>query len=262
MNLNLTGKSVLVAASSKGIGKAIAACFASEGAHVMLCSRHEDDLKAASKELREHYNVQVHYKAVDLSVRQDIEDLVQAASEAFGGLDILVTNSGGPPSGKFEDIDDVVWEQAFHQNLMSVVRLIRYSLPLLKRSNNGRIVNITSTSVKQPIEGLILSNTYRAGIAGLAKTLAHELAPYGILINTVAPGKISTDRIFELDKLKAESLNTNMEDIKSRAEMNIPLGRYGQPDELAKMVVFLASTANSYTTGQTLLVDGGMVRSL
>ncbi|WP_055108121.1 SDR family oxidoreductase [Paenibacillus ihumii] len=262
MNLNLTGKRVLVAASSKGIGKAIAACFAGEGAHIMLCSRHEEDLKAAAEELRERYDAQVHYKTADLSMKQDIEDLVQAAAEAFGGLDILVTNSGGPPSGKFEDIEDETWEQAFHQNLMSVIRLIRCSLPHLKRSKNGRIVNITSTSVKQPIEGLILSNTYRAGIAGLAKTLAHELAADGILINTVAPGRIATDRTYHLDKLKAESMNTNIEDIRARAEQSIPLGRYGQPDELAKMVVFLASTANSYTTGQTLLVDGGMVKSL
>lgn len=262
MNLNLTGKKVLVAASSKGIGKAIAACFASEGAHIMLCSRHEDDLKAAAEELRGHYNAQVHYKVTDLSVKQDIEDLVQATAEAFGGLDILVTNSGGPPSGRFEEMEDDAWEHAFHQNLMSVIRLIRCSLPYLKRSKNGRIVNITSTSVKQPIEGLILSNTYRAGIAGLAKTLAHELAPDGILINTVAPGRIATDRIYQLDKHKAESMNTPIEEIRARAEQNIPLGRYGQPDELAKMVVFLASTANSYTTGQTILVDGGMVKSL
>ncbi|AZK47481.1 SDR family oxidoreductase [Paenibacillus lentus] len=262
MNLNLAGKKVLVAASSKGIGKAIAACFAGEGANVMLCSRHEDDLKAAANEIRELYDVQVHYKVTDLAAKQDIESLVQTTTEVFGGLDILVTNSGGPPSGRFEDMEDEAWEQAFQQNLMSVIRLIRCSLPYLKRSVSGRIVNITSTSVKQPIEGLILSNTYRAGIAGLAKTLAHELAPEGILINTVAPGRVATDRTYHLDQQKAKLLNTNIEEIRARAEQNIPLGRYGQPNELAKTVVFLASSANSYTTGQTLLVDGGMVKSL
>ncbi|OBZ14242.1 3-oxoacyl-ACP reductase [Bacillus sp. FJAT-27264] len=262
MDLNLKGKNVLVAASSKGIGKAVAEQFASEGANVMICSRNTDTLITAAEDLRQRFDTNIYDKKADLSRKEDIEELVQAAVAAFGGIDVVVTNAGGPPSGTFEDTDDALWEQAFNQNLMSVIRLIRCTLPFLRESDSARIVNIASTSVKQPIDGLILSNTFRAGIAGLAKTLSNELAPYGILINTVAPGRIATDRTLYLDRLKSDILNTNVEDIRTQSEKAIPLSRYGQPDELAKMVVFLCSQANTYTTGQTVVVDGGMVKSI
>lgn len=262
MNLNLKDKKVLVAASSKGIGRAIAEGFASEGANVMICSRNVEMLKSTADDIRQRFDASIQYKVADLTQKEDIEELIQATVEAFGGLDVVVTNSGGPPSGTFQDTNDELWEQAFNQNLLSVIRLIRCSLPYLKQSNSARIVNITSTSVKQPIDGLILSNTFRAGIAGLAKTLSNELASDGILVNTIAPGRIATDRTLYLDRHKAEALNISLEEVRSLSEQNIPLKRYGQPDELAKMVVFLSSEANSFTTGQTLIVDGGMVKSI
>ncbi|MDQ0492824.1 SDR family oxidoreductase [Paenibacillus brasilensis] len=262
MNLNLKNKNVLVTASSKGIGRAIAEQFASEDANVMICSRNADLLKETAEDLRGRFDTNIYDKVADLTRKEDIMELVQTAVEAFGGLDIVITNAGGPPGGTFENTDDTLWEQAFNQNLMSVIRLIRCSLSFLKQSNSARIVNIASTSVKQPIDGLILSNTLRAGIAGLTKTLSNELAPYGILINTVAPGRIATDRTLYLDLLKSDALHTSVEEIQAQSKKSIPLGRYGQPDELAKMVVFLCSEANSYTTGQTVIVDGGMVKSI
>ncbi|WP_340021692.1 SDR family oxidoreductase [Paenibacillus sp. FSL K6-1096] len=262
MNLKLKGKNVLVAASSKGIGRAVAEEFAAEGANVALCSRNEEQLRKTAEEIRERYGVKVYSLQADLTVKADIEAFVQGAVSALGGLDVLVTNSGGPPGGTFEEMEDEQWEKAFQQNLMSVIRLIRGALPHLKQSGAGRIANIASISVKQPIDGLILSNTFRTGIAGLAKTLAGELAPYGILINTVGPGRIATDRTLYLDGLKAEARQVPIEEIRAESERSVPLHRYGQPEEIARMIVFLCSEANSYSTGQTVMVDGGLVRGL
>lgn len=262
MDLKLRGKNVLVAASSKGIGRAVAEEFAKEGANVALCSRNEEQLHKTAEEIKEHYGVKVYSHQADLTVKSDIEAFVQGTVSALGGLDVLITNSGGPPGGTFEEMEDEQWELAFQQNLMSVIRLIRGALPHLKQSGAGRIANIASISVKQPIDGLILSNTFRTGIAGLAKTLAGELAPYGILINTVGPGRIATDRTLYLDGLKAEARQVSIEEIRAESERSVPLGRYGQPEEIARMIVFLCSEANSYSTGQSIMVDGGLVRGL
>ncbi|MGZ6505475.1 MAG: SDR family oxidoreductase [Tumebacillaceae bacterium] len=262
MDLGLTGKVVLVMAASKGLGRATATEFAREGARVMIASRNEEALQTTAEEIREATGGEVAYCVTDVSKREDIDRLMQKTIETYGALNVLVTNAGGPPGGTFDDFEDDVWEQVFQSNLLSVVRLVRAALPHLRQSGGGRILNIASTSIKQPIPGLILSNTFRAGVLGLAKSLSIELAPENILVNTIAPGRIATDRIVELDGLYAEATGQSMDEIRRLQEQNIPLGRYGTPEEFARIVTFLGSDANSYLTGQALLVDGGMVRAL
>ncbi|MBD8840577.1 MULTISPECIES: SDR family oxidoreductase [Paenibacillus] len=262
MDMGLQGKKALVLASSRGLGKAVAAQLAAEGADVMLASRSEEKLAAVKQELLAlGGGGRVEYCATDVTRKEDIEALIGKTAELFGQIDILVNNSGGPPSGSFESLTDEDWERAFELNVLSYVRLIRGALPYMKE-RGGHIVNIASTSVKQPIPGLVLSNTFRTGVFGLAKTLSQELAPYGILINTVAPGRIATDRIRELDAARAEQNGISEEEVSDQFRKEIPLGRYGQPEEFAKAVVFLLSGANTYITGTSLIVDGGMVRAL
>jgi 3-oxoacyl-[acyl-carrier protein] reductase len=262
MDLGLQNKVVLVTAGSKGLGKATALEFAREGARVMIASRSEADLQKAAKEIQELTGGEVDVCVADLSKREDIENLLAKTVERFGSLDVLVTNAGGPPAGRFDDFEDEVWEQVFQANLMSVVRLIRAALPHLRANGGGRILNITSASVKQPIEGLLLSNVFRAGVLGLAKTLSVELAKDNILINTIAPGRIATDRTLSLDEIRAKATGTTVEEARGENLKHIPLGRYGTPEEFAKVVVFLGSDANTYVTGTSILVDGGMIKAL
>lgn len=263
MDLGLQGKSVIVTAASKGLGKAIAKEFAAEGAHVFISSRNEEELKKAKDEIRsETGNLYVHYARCDITNLQDIKDLSMKAAERNGTVDVLINNAGGPPAGTFDDVDDQAWQGAFELNLLSLVRSIRTVLPYMRKQGSGHIVNLASSSIKQPIDNLILSNTFRAGIVGLSKSLSQELAKDNILINTVGPGRIATDRVEHLDKVKAKKLNLSYEEVKSRSEQSIPFGRYGRPEEFAKMVVYLCSEANTYVTGQSLLVDGGMVKAL
>ncbi|WP_126424638.1 SDR family oxidoreductase [Brevibacillus marinus] len=261
MELNLEGKTALVVASSQGLGKAIAAELVKEGANVMLTSRDQAKLQAVQEELTQLGKGNVAYHRADITKPDEIKDLVQAARERFGKIDILINNAGGPPGGTFEQFSDQDWQNAFELNLLSYVRIIREVLPDLKREG-GRIVNIASSSIKQPIPGLILSNTFRLGIVGLTKTLAEELAPYNILVNTVAPGRIATDRVAFLDQLKANKLGISREEVEAQSKQQIPLGRYGTPEEFAKVVVFLVSGASTYITGSSLLVDGGMVKAI
>lgn len=260
MDLNLTGKNALVVASSKGLGKAIAAQLAAEGANVMLTSRSPEQLEQTKQELLQTAQGQVECTPCDITKLDDIQALVAATRKRLGPIDILINNAGGPPGGGFDQVDDAAWQSAFELNLLSYVRLIREVLPDLKQSG-GRIINVTSSSIKQPIPGLILSNAFRMGILGLAKSLADELAPYNILVNTVAPGRISTDRTAYLDQLKADKRGINKEQVVEESLRNIPLQRYGDPIEFAKVVCFLASDASSYMSGSTIMVDGGMVRS-
>ncbi len=262
MDLGLTGKSVLVLASSRGLGKASALEFARAGACVMLSSRSEARLADTAAELRDVSGGDVQYCACDLTVAEQIDGLVSRTIDVFGTLDVLVNNAGGPPPGDFEQLDDAAWQHAFELNLLSYVRAMRVALPQMKAQGGGRIVNFASSSVKAPIPGLLLSNTLRAGIVGLAKSLSQELAPHGILINTVGPGIIQTDRIVELNQAKADGTGMSYADVEQAALANIPLGRFGEPEEFARLVVFLGSMANTYITGQTLVVDGGMVKSL
>ncbi|MDO7906475.1 SDR family oxidoreductase [Paenibacillus sp. JX-17] len=261
MDLNLNGRKALVLASSQGLGKAIAAQLVQEGADVMLASRSVEKLKQAKEELSALGDGQVEYCAADVTNREDVDTLVKRTSELFGRIDILVCNAGGPKSAKFEELLDEDWEQAFQLNLMSTVRIIRAALPHMK-GLGGHIINLTSTSIKQPIPGLVLSNTFRLGVAGLTKTLSEELAPYSILVNTVAPGRIGTDRIAQLNAKQAERQGISVEAYAEQSQNEIPLGRFGTPEEFAKSVVFLLSGANTYITGTTLVVDGGLVKSL
>ncbi len=181
---------------------------------------------------------------------------------SFMRLDVLITNAGGPPAGNFDKFSDEDWQGAFELNLLSVVRLIRAALPHMREKGYGRIVNFTSSSIKQPLDNLILSNVFRTGVLGLSKSLSAELAPDGILINTLGPGRIATDRLASLDETRAENQGVPVEEVRRQSEASIPLGRYGQPDEFARVATFLASEANTYVTGQALLADGGMVRAL
>lgn len=261
MDLNLKNKKALVVASSQGLGKAVAAQLAKEGAKVMITSRDEAKLKSVQQEFREQFNADVEYCRADVTDSEDIKKLIQHTAETLGGIDILINNAGGPPGGTFETLTDEDWEKAFQLNLLSHVRLIREALPELKK-NGGRIINIASSSIKQPIPGLLLSNTFRLGIVGMTKTLSAELADYNILINTVAPGRIATDRVDYLDQHTADREKISKEEVSERAKSKIPLRRYGTPEEFANVVTFLASDASSYVTGSSILVDGGMVQAL
>jgi 3-oxoacyl-[acyl-carrier protein] reductase len=263
VDLGMSGKVALVTAASKGLGRAIATELAREGARVVISSRDEEALSRTATEIREETGAEVDYRAADLRNAADIEALVSHAAERFGGVDILVNNTGGPPAGTFEDLDDEAWQTAFEQILLSLIRCVRGVLPHMREGEPwGRIVNVASSSVKQPIENLTLSNTFRAGLAGLAKSLSLELAPDGILVNTLGPGRISTARSESMDASQAGSQGVSVEEVRGSFESRIPLGRYGTPEEFARVAAFLASPANGYVTGQAILVDGGMVRAL
>jgi 3-oxoacyl-[acyl-carrier protein] reductase len=260
MNLGLTDKPVIVCASSAGLGKATALEFAREGARVMLCSRRSAELERAAAAIKAETGNEPAMTVVDLTTPADIRRLVESTVAAFGGVFALVNNSGGPPAGTFDQFDDTAWQHAFELNLLSYVRTTRAALPHLRQAR-GRIVNFTSSSVKSPIENLILSNTFRTGVMGLTKTLAGEFGRDGILVNVLGPGRIHTDRVEHLDTLRATKLNTSVEHVRSEMAKAIPLGRDGTPDEFARAAVFLASPANTFITGQTILVDGGMTKA-
>lgn len=262
MDLGLQGKTALVLASSKGLGKATSLKFAEEGANVMLVSRNEALLAQTANEIQEKTNGNISFKVCDITNAQSIKATVQATVDTFGSVDILVNNAGGPPAGSFADFDDDAWQKSFELNLLSYIRTIREVLPHMRKQGGGRILNIASSSIKQPIDGLILSNTFRNGIAGLAKSLASELGKDNILVNTLGPGRIGTDRLNELDSVIAGKKGVTPDDVKASFAGMIPLGRYGTPEEFANMAVFLCSEANTYVTGQAFLVDGGMVKAL
>ncbi|MBN8209614.1 SDR family oxidoreductase [Bacillus sp. NTK071] len=263
MDLNLKGKSVVVTAASKGLGKATALAFAEEGASVVLSSRSAGELKKACEEIiQETGNTQVTWKVCDVTKGDDINELMTFAADTNGTIDALINNAGGPPAGGFEKFSDEEWQHAFELNLLSFVRTSRAVIPYMRSQGSGRIVNIASSSIKQSLDNLILSNTFRAGIVGFAKSLSQEYAEHNILINTVGPGRIATDRVAQLDQIRAEQLGMTTNDLKSKVEQSIPIKRYGEPEEFAKMVVFLASGANTYVTGQSLVVDGGLVKAL
>ena len=262
MDLGLEGKVALVMAASKGLGRAVATELAREGARVVISSRDADALAQTAAEIAEETGAEVEHRAADLTRAEDVRTLVSYVTDRFGGVDVLVNNTGGPSAGTFDDFDDEGWQTAFELVLLSLIRAVRGVLPSMRERGGGRIVNIASSSIKQPIENLILSNTFRAGIAGLAKSLAVELAPDGILVNTIGPGRISTARSQSMDASRAETLGVPVEEVRGQVESQIPLGRYGTPEELARVAAFLASPANSYVTGQAILLDGGMVRAL
>ncbi|NGZ74391.1 SDR family oxidoreductase [Saccharibacillus alkalitolerans] len=262
MDTGLKGKSVFVAAASKGLGRAAALEFAREGANVTIASRSAEHLSEAKRAIGEATGTAVNTVVMDAGKEEDVRRAIGEAAEALGGLDVLVCNAGGPPGGRFDDFSDRDWQAAYELNLLGTIRMIREALPHMRRSGGGRIVTLTSTSIKQPIDGLILSNVFRAGVNALTKTLAAELAPDGILVNTVAPGRIATGRIRELDEANAKKSGRPLQEIQAENERSIPLGRLGQPDEFGRAVVFYGSFANTYATGQAILVDGGAIKAL
>ena len=262
MDLELTGRVALVTAASKGLGRATARQLAAEGARVMISSRGAEQLARTAAEIAEQTGARVEHCAADVSSAADLARLLAETEQRLGGVDVLVNNAGGPRAGGFDALDDAAWQEAFELNLLSSVRLVRGVLPHMRAQRWGRIVTIASSSIKQPIEDLLLSNSFRVALLGLAKTLAVEFAPDGVLINTLGPGRIATDRVATLDAGRASRAGVPVEDVRARAEAGIPLGRYGTPEEFAKVAPFLASGANTYVTGQAFLVDGGMVRAL
>ena len=262
MDLGIKGKTALVVAASKGMGKASAMGLAAEGARVVMCARGEAALKEAAGEVKQKTGAEVLALAADASRPADIARVVAEANRAFGGVDILVANVGGPPPGPFEQMTDEQWKAAFEQVHLSTVRFIREVLPHMKQAKWGRILAIQSSSVKQPVEGLVLSNGIRPGIAGLFKTLAGDLASHGITVNLVLPGRIMTDRFKEHQTDRAKRSGITFYKQVELSSADIPMGRIGTPEEFAAMVVFLASVRASYVTGTAVQVDGGLIRSV
>ena len=258
MDLGLKGKVAIVAGSSKGLGRAVALELAQEGANVVVCSRDETLLVETAQAIGTQTGVQVLAIPADVSQLADVESLVSKTINRFGRVDILVNNAGGPPSGPFESMTDEDWAKAIELNLLSAVRLSRAVLPYMKGQNSGRIINITSLAAKEPMEGLILSNAARAGVIGMAKTMANELGRYNITVNSVLPGYHLTDRMTQLYQVRSQQQQRPAEEIQAEQAKTIPLGRLGQPAELAAAVAFLASERASYITGVALVVDGGL----
>ncbi|MEX0683677.1 MAG: SDR family oxidoreductase [Dehalococcoidia bacterium] len=257
MDLGLEGRAALVGGASKGIGKAIATALAREGCSVMICSRSEENLGAAALEISEATGKSVEWTTCDMASHDDIKRTVAAAVKELGKLDVLVNNAGGPPTGAFQDLDERYWQHAIDQNLLSVVRTVREALPHLIRSGSGRIINVTSVAVKQPIDGLILSNTTRLGVVGLAKTLSRELAPQGITVNNVCPGNIATERLMVLIEERAKRQQQSLEEAVALEEGRVPMGFLGEASDVASLVAFLASAPARFITGTTIQVDGG-----
>lgn len=262
MDLNLKDKVVLVTAASQGLGKAIAAEYANEHAIVTICGRDRDRIESAAAEITQATGQPVSPVVADVTNPEDIDRLIEEVISKFGRIDVLICNAGGPTAGTFDAIDESEWAKAIDLTLLSAVRLIRAAMPHLAQSENGRIVCLSSSSVKQPIPGLILSNTLRLGLHGMVKTLSEEIAKDGVLINTIGPGRFDTDRVRSLDEKRAASAGITPADQREQTERTIPVGRYGEAAEFAKPVVFFGSPANSYITGQALVVDGGLTKSL
>jgi 3-oxoacyl-[acyl-carrier protein] reductase len=254
LNLGLEGRRYLVGGASRGLGAAVARALAGEGARVALVARESDDLAAIAQQTAGQV------VAADLSQPNGATGAVESAAEALGGLDGLLVNSGGPPSGTFEDVDEGAWERAVAGTLMGSIRLIRAVLPHIRSGQDPSILVILSSSVREPIPALITSNTLRPALSGLIKSLATEIAP--IRINGVAPGRFDTQRVRSLDESRARQSGISVEAVQEQTRNRIPLGRYGDPDELGRVAAFLLSPAASYVHGQVVGVDGGMVRSL
>ncbi len=262
MDLGLKGKVAFVAAGSKGLGKATALALAEEGANVMISSRNEEELVKTVAEIREVAKGKINYVVCDITDENEIKQAISRTLSEFGTIDILINNAGGPPAGDFEKLSDENWYHAFELNLLSYIRFIREVLPIMKEKRYGRIINFASSSVKQPIPNLLLSNTFRAGVLGLSKSLSNEFGEFNILVNTVSPGRIYTERIEELDNIKAQKIGISVEEIRQQSENTIPLGRYGKTEEYGRVVAFIASDVASYINGSSLLIDGGMVKAL
>jgi 3-oxoacyl-[acyl-carrier protein] reductase len=257
MDLGLTDCKAFVAGASKGLGKACAAALAREGARVFICSRNAAEAARAAAEIGA-----AGFAAADVSQAADVESVVAAAIAALGGLDILVANAGGPPARAFEKAGDADWDTGYQLNLMSAVRLIRAALPALKASGRGRIVNLTGYGVKEPMTDLVVSDAVRAGVTVMAKTIASDLARFGITVNNIAPGPIRTDRLTAIHAARAESAGITLEEQLRRFSDTIPVKRVGEPKEIGDLCAYLCSPQAGYLTGQSIVVDGGINRSI
>jgi 3-oxoacyl-[acyl-carrier protein] reductase len=262
MDLGLTGKVALVGGSSRGLGFAAARELAAEGCAVVICGRDGDSLQRARSGIAGTTGAEVLAVVANLSEAAGVQAVTESAIEAFGHIDVLVTNTGGPPAGPFESHSPETWRAAVAQNLESVVNLCRAVLPPMKERRWGRIINITSIAVKQPVDGLILSNAVRAAVTGFARTLANEIAPHGITVNNVLPGYTRTERLVHLAEHNAQAQGGDVDGAYAKWEAEIPMRRLGEPDELAALIAFLASDRAAYITAQSIAVDGGWVRSL
>jgi 3-oxoacyl-[acyl-carrier protein] reductase len=262
MNLMLQGKVAMVAASSRGLGFGVARELAREGVKVSIASRDLDAAEKAAAELREETAASVLASRMDAKNPASIADWTSRTISEFGGVDLLVANAGGPPAGSFDNFSDESWQEAFELNLLSTIRMIRSVLPSMRQRGGGSILAITSVTVKEPSEQLILSNVMRSGVASLLKTLSIQLAPDGIRVNNIMPGRIDTDRIRSLDETRARQLDKTPEECRVDAVKMIPLARYGSSSEFGKAAAFLLSDAASYITGSSLALDGGSLKTV
>jgi len=262
MDLGLKDKVALVAAGSRGLGRAVAEELAAEGASLVLCAREAQTLSETTAAIADTYSAHVLAVPADVTVVDDIKRVVDSGNERFGRIDILVTNAGGPPAGRFDQLTRDQWERAIKLTLLSAVELAREVLPGMRNRRWGRILNITSIAVKQPVENLLLSNSLRAGLTGFARTLANEVAAEGITVNNILPGYTRTERLEELAQMMAEKQGISAAEFRGKWEKEIPMGRLGEPREFAALAAFLVSERASYITGTSIQVDGGWIKSL
>ena len=262
MDLGLKGKVALVAGASQGMGRAAALGFSREGAKVAICARGEAALNETAAAIRKETGGEVLAIVADMSKPADIQKFVNDSAKHFGRLDIVVNNAGGPPPGEFMKFTDEDWNSAYNLSFMSTMRMTREAVPHMRKVGGGRVINITSYSVKEPIAGWVLSNAVRSAVIGWAKTVSRELARDNILVNNVCPGRIDTERAQKLNKARAERLNRPVEEINKEMAAEVPLGRYGTAEETGDLIVFLGSDRASYITGTTIQIDGGLVRGI
>jgi 3-oxoacyl-[acyl-carrier protein] reductase len=262
MDLGIKGKVALVAAASRGLGRAVAEELAAEGASLILCSRNQQSITETSEAIARATGATTLGVEADVSIRSDITRLIDSGLQRFGRIDILVTNGGGPPAGRFEQLTPEQWEKSTRLTLFSAIELARHVLPGMKERRWGRILNITSIAVMQPVENLILSNSLRAGVTGFARTLANEVAAEGITVNNILPGYTRTERVEELAQMMAQKEGITAAEFKAKWEHEIPMRRLGEPREFAALAAFLVSERAAYITGTSIQVDGGWVRSL
>jgi 3-oxoacyl-[acyl-carrier protein] reductase len=262
MDLGLRGKVAIVAAASKGLGRATAEELAAEGARVLVCARNADTLETTRAEIARATGAEVHAVAADVSIPDGVALVAREALSRFGQVDILVNNAGGPPSGPFEKHGWEAWESAVHLTLRSAVELTRLVLPGMRQRRWGRVLNITSIAVKQPVDGLMLSNSVRAAVTGWSRTLANEVARDGVTVNCILPGYTRTERVEQLNAATAAREGLDVAEVQRRIEAQIPMRRLGEPREFGALAAFLVSQRASYITGQSIPVDGGWIRSL
>ena len=261
MDLSIKGKNAIVCASSQGLGKSAAIDLAKEGVNIAICSRNQEKIDLVKNEIENISDVKVVAIQADLSLEEDIDTLFNKAKEELKTIDILINNNGGPPPSTFEDLTDEDWQKAFNSTMMSAIRLSKLVLPDMKKNKWGRIINISSVSVKTPVNGLFLSNSIRMGVLGWAKALSDEVAPHGITVNSVCPGTTKTERIEQILNAQSESSGKDKSEIEEAMANSIPMLRIGEASDLSALITFLASEKASYMTGLAVQVDGGSART-